>query len=445
MKVLHVLANSPPDVNGYAVRTHGLMKAYSTLPNIDVIGLTSPWYPEKDSMARSIEMDGIVYRRCLHPARMESIKEYGLKWTASRGKKRIAGSEGFASKPVWKRAASLAFKPLRPGWAWIEERILFKHFTKKIIEIAKSEKADIIHAHVPYRVGIPAMRAARELGLPFVYEMRGMWEESAVASGRWKAGGLAHRRFRRLETKALKSANSVICISETLRKEAISRGVSSEKITVVPNAVELKNDAEESELFHEMRVKLEGKLVIGYIGSLRELEGVDLTAEAASILISQGLDVKLFVLSSESGQEDLRNYCMELGISDSSFIVGPVPHNKVAPFYDLIDIFVVSRPDFTVTKLVTPLKPFEAMRGECAVLVSDLPALSEIVNDGVTGRLFKSGDVEDLANCIEELCREGDQRKRLGQAAKAWVEENRTWSSVIDSVPSLYEELIKQN
>lgn len=445
MKVLHVLANSPPDVNGYAVRTHGLMKAYSTLPNIDVIGLTSPWYPEKDSMARSIEMDGIVYRRCLHPARMVSIKEYGLKWTASRGKKRIAGSEGFASKPVWKRAASLAFKPLRPGWAWIEERILFKHFTKKIIEIAKSEKADIIHAHVPYRVGIPAMRAARELGLPFVYEMRGMWEESAVASGRWKAGGLAHRRFRRLETKALKSANSVICISETLRKEAISRGVSSEKITVVPNAVELKNDAEESELFHEMRVKLEGKLVIGYIGSLRELEGVDLTAEAASILISQGLDVKLFVLSSESGQEDLRNYCMELGISDSSFIVGPVPHNKVAPFYDLIDIFVVSRPDFTVTKLVTPLKPFEAMRGECAVLVSDLPALSEIVNDGVTGRLFKSGDVEDLANCIEELCREGDQRKRLGQAAKAWVEENRTWSSVIDSVPSLYEELIKQN
>ena len=51
-----------------------------------------------------------------------------------------------------------------------------------------------------------------------------------------------------------------LCINpETLRKEAISRGVSSEKITVVPNAVELKNDAEESELFHEMRVKIQRK------------------------------------------------------------------------------------------------------------------------------------------------------------------------------------------
>ena len=34
MKILHVLANGPPDVNGYTVRTHGLMKAYSELPNI---------------------------------------------------------------------------------------------------------------------------------------------------------------------------------------------------------------------------------------------------------------------------------------------------------------------------------------------------------------------------------------------------------------------------
>ena len=46
MKILHVLANGPPDVNGYAARTHGLMKAI-LLPNIEVIGLTSPWYPIK--------------------------------------------------------------------------------------------------------------------------------------------------------------------------------------------------------------------------------------------------------------------------------------------------------------------------------------------------------------------------------------------------------------
>ena len=160
--VFHVLANGPPDVNGYAIRTHGLMKAYSQLQDIEVVGLTSPWYPERESMVEPIVMDGVTYHRCLHPARMKSTKGTGMKWSASRGKDRIAGSGGFSSKPIWRRALSLAIKPLRPGLAWIDEKILFKHFTKRIIEIAQAENADIIHAHVPYRVGDPAMRAARK-------------------------------------------------------------------------------------------------------------------------------------------------------------------------------------------------------------------------------------------------------------------------------------------
>jgi glycosyltransferase involved in cell wall biosynthesis len=333
----------------------------------------------------------------------------------------------------------LAFKPLRPGWAWIEERILFKHFTKRIIEVAKSESADIIHAHVPYRVGIPAMRAARELGLPFVYEMRGMWEESAVASGRWKAGGLAHRRFRRMETKVLREADSVICISETLRQEAISRGVSEDKISVVPNAVDIVTQQEESELLHEMKENLQGKLVVGYIGSLRELEGVDLTAKAVSILKEQGVDVNFFVLSSESGQDELRDYCQSLGIAEQSHIVGPVPHEQVAPFYDLIDVFVVSRPDTRVTRLVTPLKPFEAMRSGRAVVMSDLPALAEIIEDGKTGLLYPAGDAQKLSKVIHELLEDESKRAKLGNNAQSWIIENRTWKSVTKDAISRYE------
>ena len=440
MKILHVLANGPPDVNGYAVRTHGLMKAYSQLPNIEVMGLTSPWYPDRDSMSKPIEIDGVIYHRCLHPARMKSVSGTGMKWTASRGKNRIAGSEGFASKSLWRRVLSLLFKPLRPGWAWLEEKIIFKHFTSRIIEVANEESAEIIHAHVPYRVGIPALRAARKLGLPFIYEMRGMWEESAVASGRWKPGGLAYRRFRRMETKVLRAADNVICISETLREEAISRGVSEEKISVVPNAVDAEVVRKESDLFHEMKEKLEDKLVVGYIGSLRELEGVDLTAEAVLILNQRGADVNFFVLSSESGQDELRAYCNELAIAENSHIVGPVPHDQVAPFYDLIDVFVVSRPDTRVTRLVTPLKPFEAMRSGRAVVVADLPALAEIVEDGKTGCLYPAGDAQALAETIHDLLENKSKRDILGANARSWILENRTWENVILSNSNLQQD-----
>ena len=394
-------------------------------------------------MAEPTEVDGVTYYRCLHPARMKSTKGTGMKWSASRGRDRIAGSAGFAAKPLWRRALHFAIKPLRPGWSWIEERILFKHFTARIIEVAKAENAEIIHAHVPYRVGMPAMKAARTLGLPFVYEMRGMWEESAVASGRWRAGGLAHRRFRRMETKVLRNADAVICISETLQNEAISRGVPSEKITIVPNAVDLQESATaQSELYSQMKDKLGDSPVVGYIGSLRELEGVDSTADAVAILRKQGVDAKLFVLSSESGQSELLAHCERLGIGEHSHVVGPVPHDQVAPFYELIDVFVVSRPDARVTRLVTPLKPFEAMRSGRALVMPDLPALAEIIEDGKTGRLYPVDDVQALATTIRELLEDESQRSEMGTAAAEWVTSERTWSKVVEGTTEVYQSLL---
>ena len=54
MKVLHVLANSPPDVNGYAIRTQKILSNQTN----ELVGLTSPWYPNRESMIDDYEIDG---------------------------------------------------------------------------------------------------------------------------------------------------------------------------------------------------------------------------------------------------------------------------------------------------------------------------------------------------------------------------------------------------
>ena len=227
-----------------------------------------------------------------------------------------------------------------------------------------------------------------------------------------------------------------------MRQEAISRGVPADKISVIPNAVDIETQREESELFNLMKEKLQGRPVVGYIGSLRELEGVNLTAKAVSILKEQGLEANFFVLSSESGQLELRDYCQSLGIVEQSHIVGPVPHHQVAPFYDLIDVFVVSRPDTRVTRLVTPLKPFEAMRSGRAVVMSDLPALAEIIEDGKTGCLYPAGDAQALSETINQLLLNESKRLELGDNAKSWIINNRTWVSVTSNMPSIYNNII---
>ena len=105
----------------------------------------------------------------------------------------------------------------------------------------------------------------------------------------------------------------------------------------------------------------------------------------------------------------------------------------------MIDVFVVSRPDTRVTRLVTPLKPFEAMRSGRAVVMSDLPALAEIIEDGVTGRLYSKDDVNDLSTTIKQLLQDEVERNNLGKNARDWIIENRTWTQVVKNVPKFYQ------
>ncbi len=448
MVVLHVLANGPPDVNGYAIRTQMILKHQKS--SMNVIGLTSPWYPQRESMIDEYQLEGIHYHRTIHPLHRKGKMPISHKIIRYQTKKELNDASQSVNGNK-KRASNIFVKAIRAsgyfariGWKVVEEKILIKYFTKRIIEVAKQNNAEIIHAHTPYRVGLPALKAARKLGLPFVYEMRGMWEETAVANGRWLRNGPAYRRFQNYETKVLRKADSVICISETLKQEAIRRGVKSNKITVVTNAVEksMIDNKSKSSLLEKAVDSLaisKSTKVIGYIGSLREMEGVDFTAEAVAKLIENGHDVRLFVLTGNQGQSELKSLCKRLGIDEKAVIMGPVPHDEVAVFYDLIDIFIVSRPETRVTKLVTPLKPFESMAMGKAVIASKLPALEEIIDDDNTGLLYQPDDLQSLVNNIEICINDDAKMKSLGESAKAWVLENRTWEVVVKNTINAYE------
>ncbi len=462
IRVLHVLANSRPDLNGYAIRSHDLLRAQFTNVNVEPFAITSPWYPDRISMSEVAEIDEINYQRCIHPAYLDSNKGLGLRWVAWRGRKKIPkekgdsssndGSDDKASLPlrILVFTSTPIRKLLRMGNSWIEEKVLFRYFKKNLRELALEIKPDVIHAHTPYRVGMPAMMVAKELAIPFVYEMRGIWEDTAVANGRWRAGGLAYNRFRRMENKVLRNADRVFCISETLRKEATSRGVDNKLISVVNNAIgesiSRGLNGQHVNGFNETKKKLnksKDSTVIGYIGSIQPLEGLDLLAESVAVLKERGRDVRFLVISGSKGKKEFTEKCKSLGIEDISLVTGPFPPKDIGVFYQLIDVFGVCRPPgFRVTELVTPVKPFEAMYFGVPTVVSNLPALMEIVKHEVTGMNFVAGDVNSLADNIERLIDDEELRNRLSSNAIQWIEEERLWKKVVNYSINGYRELL---
>ena len=94
-----------------------------------------------------------------------------------------------------------------------------------------------------------------------------------------------------------------------------------------------------------------------------------------------------------------------------------------------------------VSQLVTPLKPYEAMAMERAVVVSDLPALREMVSPGETGLTFRAEDAAHLADVLGGLLDDPALRARLGRQGREWVLANRTWANNGRLYRELYERL----
>lgn len=438
IRVLHVLANSTPDLNGYAIRTHDLLISQKNAEICEPIGLTSPFYPEREAMQEPANIDGITYLRC---AAKKPVKSVPMKKPSKPSTGKMI--------PTFKRIFRPLKRRLKMPMRFIGEKREMRRFGKHINQVVQENNISLIHAHTPFRVALPALRAARKRGIPFIYEMRGMWEESAVAMGRWTTKSLPYKYYRKQENKVIKSADHIVAIGEQLRLEAIRRGVSESNITMIPNAIGLqfeqdtRGDKPESLTSLKKRMNLtEGSLVVGYIGSIRKMEGVELTVDAVSILASQGLDVRFLSCSSVANQDQIRERCNSKGIEEISFIEGPFPHEEIQWFYRLIDIFVVSRPDTVVTRIVPPIKPLEAMAMEIPTIVSNLPALQDIIEDGKTGRTFKAGDANSLAEVIAELASDPEVSAELSTRGRNKVLTERTWSKVVEGYRAPYNQLI---
>jgi glycosyltransferase involved in cell wall biosynthesis len=97
--------------------------------------------------------------------------------------------------------------------------------------------------------------------------------------------------------------------------------------------------------------------------------------------------------------------------------------------YALLDVFVVPRRDERAARLVTPLKPFEAMAMARPMIVADLPALTEVAPDGERSLAYPPEDAVALAAAVERLMDDTGLAARLGEAGRAWVTKERTWAS----------------
>ena len=298
-----------------------------------------------------------------------------------------------------------------------------------------------------YINGQIALSVGEHSGIPVVYEVRGFLEETwRSVMGESITDSERYQRTKAIETEIMRRAAGVVTLSETMRADILARGgVDPDKVVVIPNAVDVDRfhpGSRDETLASSLGIEPD-EAVVGYISSLTSYEGITYLLEAVSQLRADGRRVRALVVGDGKEREALEAIVAAdpLLADGGAILTGRVPHDDIEGYYRLIDVFVVPRTNDRVSRLVTPLKPYEAMAMARPIVVSAVPALQEIVRDGETGRTFAVEDAGDLAAVVAELLDDPAERERLGTAARAWVSEHRTWAQNGQRYLELYRRL----
>jgi len=399
MKILHILDHSIPLHSGYTFRTRAILEQQRKLG----------W----------------------ETAHVTSIKHIA----ESEDEETVNGLHFYRTPPS---------KGLLSKLPIINQYDVVSSLARRLDQVIEKEKPDILHAHSPSLNGLAALRAGKKHGIPVVYECRAFWEDAAVDHGTSTKGGLRYRVTRALETSVFRRADAVTTICEGLKGDISERGIADEKITVIPNAVDIERftmaGEKNSDLASELG--LSGKTVLGFIGSFYAYEGLTLIINALPQILTQAPDVRLLLVGGGPQETKLKQLVNELKLNDAIRFTGRVPHDQVDDYYNLVDILVYPRLRMRLTDLVTPLKPLEAMAQGKLVLASDVGGHKELIRHGENGVLFAADSSDELAKATVEMLATRDNWPALRSNGRQFVDQERNWQKSVSNYKKVYQKLV---
>lgn len=410
IRVLHLLTNSlPATQSGYTLRSHRLLSSLAGA-GVRITALTRLGYPVMVGglfATDTATVDGLTYRRLL-PARLGKTLPQRLQQTLTAALTAVQG-----------------------------------------------QNIDLVHTTTNYQNGLVAQGLARSLGVPWVYEVRGVMEETWVSGKKTETARSAAENSERFallrarETQLCLAADAVVTLSQTMKDLLVARGVPAEKIVLAPNAV-AESLFEQNLTPEQARQKLGLPTAGQWVGSVTSVvpyEGLDTLLRAVAILRAGGADVRALIAGDGIARSSLETLAVELGLGEAAIFTGKLTPDRAALAHQSLDIFAVPRTKDRVCRSVTPLKPIEAMALGRPVVMSDIPPLAELVHNTVApgaGRLFEAEDPDDLARVLGEFLADPAAREAAVRQGRAFA-RTRLWAHNAETLTALYRKMLNKN
>lgn len=237
-------------------------------------------------------------------------------------------------------------------------------------------------------------------GIPFVFELRDLWPESIKAVGAVQSSAII-ALLEKLERFLYRKAALIVPVTQAFKRVLTGHGIEPEKIEVVTNGVDLSRFtplAKDLEL--TSRLGLEGKFVVGYVGTHGMAHALETLLHAADQLRIE--DVAFLFVGDGARKQAVRAQAEAMGLPSVRFI-DSVPRSEVARYWSLLDVSIIHLRKTELFTTVIPSKMFECMGMGIPILMGVQGEAASIVESEGVGELFVPENATALATAICRL------------------------------------------
>ena len=318
----------------------------------------------------------------------------------------------------------------RSRWRYMLLPLFFLFQQLALWQVLRLQRIDVIHAHWLIPQGLTVAIAGR-----FIKRMPPM----ICTSHGGDLLGLNGRLLTPLKRWVINRSSLLTVVSHAMADSALSYGVKPEQLKIVSMGVDTTN------VFTPEPAIRRAQNEILFVGRLVEKKGCSYLLEAMPEILRHHPDARLKIVGSGPDEEHLKQQADRLGIGCEVRFQGAISNAEMPALYRRATVFVApsivtAQGDQEGLGLVL----VEALACECPVLASDLPAIRDVVIDGVSGLIFRQKDVVDLAAKVCYLLDHPDMRETLGKAGRQHVQEHFDWAMVVHRYAELIDELAQE-
>jgi colanic acid biosynthesis glycosyl transferase WcaI len=278
--------------------------------------------------------------------------------------------------------------------------------------------------------------------IPFVFEVRDLWPESLAAVGAASPGTLLHRALGAIAGFLYRRADRIVIVSPAFKDHLIRYwNVPAEKIVTVENGVEtdiFRFDAAAPEV--RKQLKLEGRFLICYIGTIGHAHGLE-TLIAAAEQLQTALPNAMFLLIGEGAEkEQIVERAAARGLTNIQFL-DQQPREKIPAYVSSADLCLVMLKKTELFKTVIPTKLLEYMACERPVLVAVDGQARHIVEQSGAGVFVEPENSEELVRSILDLAQNPEHRHQMGASGRQYIVQNFSRKQTAERYIKLLENL----